>query len=312
MKIKNKDKGYSLIELMIAVTIFTIVIVGFGAAFGVSLRTARFQQGQALLNTDLQRASKLLDADVRQTGFLLAAGTNNTLPLFVRGGHPVAAVEVADDGKTLRCYRIGDESGGRAVEGITPAGAITSGTTEFTVAGNISTLTGRIGSSRAFLFVSEGLGRQGLLFITSSAPTVDSVNPNLVHLRGAFSSGPCLNVGDIGTAPVDYRGMLAIPVSSYLEYRVRDEGLVRSEYPGPLNPCGSTATSTDKLLIQATHFADLRFGYLRSNGDNAVTVADSDFPSIRGVMLVVKRRNTGTANNEFVSHYVPFIMNSEW
>jgi prepilin-type N-terminal cleavage/methylation domain-containing protein len=311
MKIKNQN-GFSLIELIIAVTIFTIVIVGFGASFIVSLNTAKFQKQQALLNTDVQAATKLLDADIRQTGFLFSAGTNNTLPVFIRSGHPVAGVEIVDEGKTLRCYRLGDESGGRVVDGLAPVGAVTTDTTEFTVAGNAQSLAGRVGSSRAFLFISEGLGRRGQLFITNSTPTIDTDNPNLVHLRGSFSSGTCLNVGNSDTAATDYRGLIAIPLSAYIEYRFEEDGLNRYEYPGASNPCGGAASSTKKLLVQASNMSDGRFGYLKSNGDNVLPLPDASFPSLRGVMLVIKRRLQSSPNAEFVSTTIPLTLNSEW
>ncbi len=307
--------GFSLIEFIIAMTIFTIVMMGIAAAFTVSLATARDQQDQALLNSETQAASKILDADIRQSGFLLASGSNNTLPLFVRSGHPVASVEIVDGGHTLRCVRLADESGGRVVEGVSPAGTVTDTTTEMTVAGNPQNLTTRIGASRAFIFVAEGQGRQGRLFITNSAPTLDATIPNLVHLRGAFSGGSCLNVGDSDQTPSDYRGLVMIPISAYVEYRFEDEGLVRYEYSGSTNLCGGTSSVIRKLLIQNTHLSDGNFGYLLTTptaGVRVLPLQDIDFPKLRGVMVETRRRVQVQSRTEITASAIAFTLNDQW
>lgn len=314
MELRNsRQKGYTLIELLVATIIFSIVLFAVASAFVTTLTTARDQQNQARLNSDLQVAAKQLDSDIRQTGFLLAASTYNTLPLYSRSSHPVAAVEILDNGKTLRCIRLGDESGGRLLEGIQPAGAVTDSTTEVTVTGNTTNLTTRIGISRAFIFISEGEGRKGKIFVTDAVPTADPTTPNVTHLHGSFTTSACLNVENSSTSATDYRGMVAIPISGFVEFRFEDEGLVRYEYSGAANPCTATpATFQKKLMISQTNFSTGDFRYLLADGTRVFPLADTSFPLLKGVMFQLKRRVRTQTRSEVTFANIPFILNDQW
>lgn len=311
MKTKH-HRGFTLLELLVAMTIFSLVMAGLASLFMVLSTTAKDQKQQALLSNETQKAAQFLDADIRQTGFLLASGTNTTLPLFLEGGHPVAAVEILNSGKTLRCYRLGDESSGRVIEGITPSGVVTDSTTEMTIGGNSQSMVSRIGVGRAFLFVSQGTGRVGKLFITDTPLTQDSAQSNLVHVHGAFTTASCLNVGTIDTTTSDYRGLVAVPVTAFIEYRFEDEGLVRYEYLGSANPCSVTPNGQRRLLIQGSHYSDGSFGYLLSNGVRKLPLLDSDFADLKGVMLRLRRQTQSSSRAEFTAINLPFTLNDQW
>lgn len=311
-KFNKRQRGFTLLELLVAMTIFSIVMVGLASMFTVLSTTAKDQKQQALLSNETQKAAQLLDVDIRQTGFLLASGSNNTLPLFQEAGHPVAAVQILDSGKTLRCYRLGDESGGRVVEGVTPAGAVTDATTELTIGGNTQSLASRIGAGRAFLFVSQGTGRIGKLFITDTQLTQDSIQANLVHAHGAFTTASCLNVGPIDATTSDYRGLVAVPVTAFIEYRFEEEGLVRYEFLGSANPCSATPGGQRRLLIERNHYSDGSFGYLLNSGSRVFPLPDTDFVNLKGVMLSLKRQTQSASRAEFTAINLPFTLNDQW
>lgn len=312
------QKGFSLIELTIGLGILAIAGGMVAMTLAITTTAIRDTQSQALLAQKWQRASKLLDADIKQASFLLSAKNGDILPLWNDSATPIASVTILDQGRRLRCIRLGEEFDGRVYRGITPTGNVNHETMEMLVVGNAAELASRIGPNRAFICVEpNGGGRFGRLFVTSAAPTPEPA-PNdrtRARVRGAFTTSPCLTVGDCPVPPPDYgagaelSGMLFVPVSSLIEYRIEDEGLVRYEFTGNLNPCNGETQPQRTLLIEHSLFTDITFDYLLKTGARTGTLPATDFPKLRGILLETKRR---TINRAEVTERATFVVNEGW
>lgn len=310
--------GFSLIELTIGLGILAIAGGMVAMTLAVTTTAIRDTQSQALLAQKWQRAAKLLDADIKQASFLLSAKNGDIRPLWNDPAMPVASVTILDQGRRLRCIRLGEEFDGRIYRGITPAGNVNHETTEMLVVGNAMELASRIGPDRAFICVEpNGGGRFGRLFVTSAAPNPEPA-PNertRARVRGTFVTSPCLTVGDCTVPPPNYgtgdelSGMLFVPVSSLVEYRIEDEGLVRYEFAGNLNPCSGVTQVQRTLLIDHALFSDITFDYLLKTGGRTETLTAATLPQLRGILLETKRR---TVNRAEVTERATFVVNEGW
>jgi hypothetical protein len=103
--------------------------------------------------------------------------------------------------------------------------------------------------------------------------------------------------------------MLFVPVSSLIEYRIEDEGLVRYEFSGNLNPCNGETQARRTLLIEHGLFTDITFDYLLKTGARTGTLPTTDFPKLRGILLETKRR---TVNRAEVTERATFVVNEGW
>lgn len=314
----HTGRGFSLLELIIGLGILAIA----GGMVAMTLATTtiaiRETQAQALLAQKRQQAAKILDADIKQSSFLLAAQNGNIQPLWHDGETPVAAVTILDEGRRLRCVRIGEEFDGRVYQGVSPALPVNHATTELIVVGNVSQITTRIGPNRAFICVDpNGGGRFGRVFVTSAAPTAEPP-PNQAsraRVRGAFTTNPCLTVGTSAVPPPMYAGgeelagMLFVPISALIEYRIEAEGLVRYEFAATENPCGGTSTASRKLLIERGLFSDITFDYLLKRGERTTSLTTTTFPDFRGIMMETRRRDF---NRTEIAELATFVVNEGW
>lgn len=312
------QKGFSLIELTIGLGILAIAGGMVAITLAITTKAIRDTQSQALLAQKWQRAAKLLDADIKQASFLLSAQNGDIRPLWNDSEKPIASVSILDQGRRLRCIRLGEEFDGRVYRGIKPAGNVTHETTEMMVVGNAVELAGRVGPNRAFICVEpRGGGRFGRLFVTSGAPAPEPAPNDRTHARvsGAFTTSPCLTVGDCPVPPPhlgsgdELSGMLFVPVSSLIEYRIEDEGLVRYEFAGNLNPCNGETQAQRTLLIEHSLFTDITFDYLLKSGIRTGTLSTEDFPKLRGILLETRRR---TVNRAEVTERATFVVNEGW
>ncbi len=311
-------KGVSLLELILGLAILAIAGAMLATTLAVTTTTIRDTQSQALLADKWQRAAKLLDGDIKQASFLLAAKNGDIRPLWNDSGTPIAAVQILDEGRRLRCIRLGEEFDGRIFTGISPTKNVTHETTEMIVVGNAIELSSRIGPNRAFICVEpNGGGRFGRMFVTNATPEREPA-PNdrtRARVRGAFTTSPCLTVGECPVPPPNYgagdelAGMLFVPISALIEYRIEDEGLVRYEFPAGANPCGGSTSVQRKLLVERSLFSDITFDYLLKDGMRTPILTTANFVNLRGILMDTKRRGVNRAE---ISERSTFVVNEGW
>ena len=66
----NRSRGVTLIELMIAMVISTIVLLGVGTVYSSSKRSYKVQEEMARLQENARYAFNVMSRDIRGAGFI--------------------------------------------------------------------------------------------------------------------------------------------------------------------------------------------------------------------------------------------------
>lgn len=102
------QSGFSIVELMVGVTVGLLVVSTVVAIYGVVAKSGAEILGSAKLNEELRAAMDMMVGDIRRAGVWVPDNSNeredNPNPYTIRNSTPMTDVNIADGGKCIELH----------------------------------------------------------------------------------------------------------------------------------------------------------------------------------------------------------------
>ena len=266
-------RGFSLVELMVAVTVGMLVLVGVGTVYLGSRQTFREQETLARMQEGARYAFEVLSVDIRQAGFAECAPKNkifstlNGSPWYnALGNEPLSGY---DSGAGLSASVSGALAGTDAIKVIRSDNG-----------GNYSVVSHNASSATFQLAANHDLKEGEILTVVppdcSKAVTFQMTNVNnnntinnVVHNTGAGTPGnstqclddpasvPCSSPSTYPDLPAGSRIMRQ---SGKIYYLASNPSMQPALYRENLGAAGGVATSTAEELVEGVEDMQIVYG----------------------------------------------------
>lgn len=281
-----RGKGFSIIELMVAMTIGLVLLAGLFYVYIGASQSSRFQGALASMQTNARYAFELMGLDVRMLGF---TGSRDASPLALGNGvvaNNSTLCPMTDLFGNKGCTNgagplIGYENSAPPTAPATCAGAATEcylpNTDSFTVA--------RVDTANKYALSAHAAGTS---FTLSAWPTSNAPTAGEIFVAADYSHAAVFQVSSVTSASrlVSYSGALGTfspslnalglyrlsGVSYYIRRSAAGEPTL---YRDKLTQSGGGATSTSEELIQGIENMQITYG-VDTSADVAGQIGDGN------------------------------------
>jgi len=276
LKIPLWRRGFSLIELMVAMTIGLLLLAGLFAIYINVAQSSRSQGALALMQGNARYAFEIMGVDIRMAGFTGSRDLGNfvntaglsptTLSTLINLGTPLTGYEdtnppnVCTTANTSPCYLTGDSLTVVRVDTGNKYAVSTSAGTSFTLEtwpSNAAPVAGEI-------FVAADYTHTAVFQVGG----INALAKTVSYGSGASPGNSSTNLGTFSGG----NGTLALYRLSGVSYYIGTNPIGEPAlYRDKLDHSGATASSTAEELVQGVEDMEITYG-VDTNADNNVDV----------------------------------------
>ncbi|MCK5832024.1 MAG: PilW family protein [Methylococcales bacterium] len=290
----NFNKGFTLVEMLIALLLSTIILAGIGKIFVGSKMTYSLQQELSRIQENGRFSMNYLAQEIRPVGFQGCPNLSAITPTII--------VDDSPPDFNLDSALVGYDYDGSSITGYSLPAGVTSGTSIITIqrgGGCSDYLTTDMVNNTDDLSISNNCGfKADDVLVLSDCKTTDiflassgSANGTIKHATGGANT--------LGNLSKLYSRNAEIFKLSRRDYYIKDSSLFRRDMYYENDELVTDENIITEEIIEGVGGMTITYGVMSSFNKQAYISADdvTDWRNVKSVNIELKLKSVGNSNN---------------